>query len=192
MAAVCIGPGLTTDSQGRLTVEQAPWQYPCEGSRGEPVIVDASGNLRSGPRQQVLNTFYSENTPGFIWTPPNGIAGNICNLFAVDVTNPDPCRRMRGVAFWTLRVVANIATHAALQVSGAGDAAHTYRNDTDEDFITIFHDFMRTGPIEIPPSGTYGVGMQLCSTRTEGAATATNVTEMRAALRIMAVSETPS
>lgn len=186
MAVVCTGPCFGNDDQGRLALNLAPSPWDCSSLNGQPIYCDENNQLRGAPLQSVSSQFYSENTPGFIFTPANGTPADVCHTFSVQINNPDSCRRMSGIGIWTLRADTTLQPDSQIRVSGGGDFAHEYRND-DAAAKNLFHEVVRTSQINIAPGGSQTLQITLCTERTAGAS---DTFSMRAQLRIMAIGST--
>ena len=191
MASVCIGDGLTTDQQGRLTLNVQAWPFPVSvfGPFAQPVGM-SGGFLFAPPRQVVQHDLYTgDDFPALNYdSPDNTDADGFNHQFQFTVHNVDPGRRMHGIALievdvrTLLQIGAEVSVHAV-----NGNEATRYRNDGTSS-RSLHFEFTRTLTVSIPPGGDQTLTWDVSTALLQGVA---NVTQVLQTLRVMAVSSQP-
>lgn len=188
MANVCISGGLTTDAQGRLTIDAAPWPWPCDPgtSNREPVGISADGRLWAPPRQMVVERYFS-GLPSLDFDPPDpGVnASGFSREFTIEISNPDPCRPLRGILILHIDLRCQIAPNAQIVVAAMGNNAWTMRNEGSS-MHRFFNEFTRTIAVSIPAADTETYSWTVSSDLVQGQTG--YVTSVSNTVRLMAVS----
>jgi hypothetical protein len=191
MANVCIGDGLTTDSQGRLTLNTQAWPFPVSvfGPFAQPLGF-SGGLVFAPPRQIVQQDLYSgDDFPALNYdSPDNTDPDGFSRTFFFQLHNVDPGRRMHGIALieidvrFLLQPGAEVSVHAV-----GGNEAHRFRNDGASTRALHF-EFTRNLTVSIPPGGDQTLTWDVSTALLQGVA---NVTGIFQTFRVMAVSSQP-
>jgi hypothetical protein len=195
VANVCVGCGFTVDAQGRLVPDVAAWPLPCDPDESpfrQPVGCGTDGRLWAPPRQVVMtDLFTGTNTAGLVYTAPaNQNPNGFCRTFSLTITNPDPCRRMHGVALIEIDARVNLIPNSEFRVEAVnGNDAQRIRNDSAQT-RQPFCEFTRNLTVSIPPGGTQTLTWEVCLATSP--TTGSDLVSIANTVRIMAVSSQPA
>jgi hypothetical protein len=194
MVNVCIGEGLTTDGTGRLTLDTPAWPFPvaADGPFNQPLGLAADGRLYAPPRQIVMNDYYTgTDFPAMNYDAPDTTnPDGFIKQFTITITNPDPGRRMRGIALVEIDIRLMMEGNGPEVTVFGGEStneAHRFRNDSPTAHPVHF-EFIRSLEVNIPPGGTQPLTWNAGTTKAAGTA---HVTYVFNAVRILAVSSDP-
>jgi hypothetical protein len=183
---VAVGCGLTGDGSAGapLTVAAAQWGFPCDAAaNGESLACGDDGLLYGAPVQTVWNPGFSGGALTF--TPPAGTsADNYERFFTLTLTNPDPCRVMRGLALLSATHRVTLDANADIAVLISGDAHHRWSNGTTGP-RQMFHRMQAWLVLNIPPGGTQALNWSVGSNLGSGTGT---VIQTACSVRVFGVS----